>query len=43
VSLVPGAQDYYRRLMWVPIDEESYEGEHVTVMMLDLSTAAFHG
>jgi predicted N-acetyltransferase YhbS len=27
-----GAQDFYRRLGWFPIEEDSYEGEPVTIM-----------
>jgi predicted N-acetyltransferase YhbS len=34
------AREYYRRLGWLPVDEEFYEGEAVTVMMRDLSAMA---
>jgi len=31
-----GAGGYYRRLGWIPIGEDMYEGERVTVMMREL-------
>ena len=30
------ARDYYRRLGWVRIAEDFYEGQHVTVMLKNL-------
>jgi predicted N-acetyltransferase YhbS len=34
------ARDYYQRLGWVPMVDESYAGERVTVMTRELSTSA---